>query len=283
MDIGPELDQDYQGDFMTSHLSVRETQPPTSVKVTAASHRFSAISLGVALLMGSASTVLAADPSTAPYYGFQGTAGKTLATSTPWWPAPTPQGTAPAAKPPVSHAAPPGAPNIIVVLADDLGYSDLGSYGSEIPTPSLDKLAQNGLRFRNYTTHSLCSPTRAALLTGVNGHSAGVGFIADTNPGYPGYAGQIQHNVVTLAEVLRDNGYSTIATGKWHLTQTANRVKEGLYDSWPLQRGFDQYYGFLDGETHPQHPHVLYEGNTRVTLDKYSRNFQTSDLWTTKD
>jgi arylsulfatase A-like enzyme len=147
---------------------------------------------------------MAADPSTAAYYGFQGAAGKTLATSVPWWPNPTPQGTAPEPKPPVSHNAPAGAPNIVVVLADDLGYSDLGAFGSEISTPSLDKLANNGLRFRNYTTHSLCSPTRAALLTGLNGHSAGVGFIADANPGFPGYAGEIQHNVVTLAEVLRD-------------------------------------------------------------------------------
>jgi arylsulfatase A-like enzyme len=267
---------------MKNENPVRSFLPRTSKEPASAFRPAAALWLVIAFITVHSAIAVAADPSTGPYYGFQGTAGKTLATSTPWWPTPTAQGTAPVPKPPVSHSAPADAPNIVVVLADDLGYSDLGSFGSEIPTPSLDKLANNGLRFRNYTTHSLCSPTRAALLTGLNGHSAGVGFIADGNPGFPGYAGQIQQNAVTLAEVLRDNGYTTIATGKWHLTQTANRVKDGPYDSWPLQRGFDNYYGFLDGETHPQHPHVLYEGNQRVTVDKFPHDFSTSDLWTSK-
>ena len=231
----------------------------------------------------------AADPSTAAYYGFGGNvaapSGSTTPTapaSTPWWPTPIAQGTAPVANPAPTNAAPAGAPNIVVVLADDLGYSDLGSFGSEISTPNLDKLAANGLRFRNYTTHSLCSPTRAALLTGINGHSAGVGFIADSNPGYPGYAGEIQQNAVTLAETLHLNGYATFATGKWHLTQVADRVKDGPYDSWPLQRGFDNFYGILNAETHPQHPDAIYDGNSRVQVNQYPNGFNTSDLWASK-
>ena len=231
----------------------------------------------------------AADPSTAAYYGFGGTVaaptGSTTPTSpasTPWWPTTVAQDTPPTPNPAPLNNAPAGAPNIVVVLADDLGYSDLGSFGSEIDTPNLDKLAANGLRFRNYTTHSLCSPTRAALLTGINGHSAGVGFIADSNPGYPGYAGEIQQNAVTLAETLHLNGYATFATGKWHLTQVANRVKDGPYNSWPLQRGFDNFYGILNAETHPQHPDAIYDGNSRVQVNQYPNGFNTSDLWASK-
>ncbi len=245
--------------------------------------------LSLGLLAAPWQTTQAADPTTAAYYGFGGTvaapAGSTTPTagaSTPWWPTPVAQDTPPVANPPAANNPPAGAPNIVVFLADDLGYSDLGSFGSEISTPNLDKLAANGLRFRNYTTHSLCSPTRAALLTGINGHSAGVGFIADTNPGYPGYAGEIQQNAVTLAEILHLNGYATFATGKWHLTQVADRVKDGPYNSWPLQRGFDQFYGFLNAETHPQHPDALYDGNTRVQVDQYPNGFNTSDLWASK-
>lgn len=259
---------------------LNSTRQPVATKIP--SFRLAGFLIGVLAGALPYPAAQADDPTLAPYYGFGGTANTTVGASIPWWPTPTAQGTQPGVKPPPSHATPSNAPNIVVVLADDLGYSDVGAFGSEIPTPSLDKLAQNGLRFRNYTTHSLCSPTRAALLTGLNGHSAGVGFIADGNPGFPGYAGEIQKNVVTIAEILRDYGYSTIATGKWHLTQTANRVKDGPYDSWPLQRGFDRYYGFLDGETHPQHPHALYEGNQRVTIDQFPHDFNTSDLWTSK-
>ncbi len=230
-----------------------------------------------------------ADDTTAAYYGFGGVvaapSGSTTPTataSTPWWPTPVARDTAPTAKPPAANNPPAGAPNIVVFLADDLGYSDIGAFGSEISTPNLDKLAANGVRFRNYTTHSLCSPTRAALLTGINGHSAGVGFVADSNPGFPGYAGEIQQNAVTLAEILHLNGYTTIATGKWHLTQDADRTQDGPYNSWPLQRGFDQFYGFLSGETHPQHPDALYEGNSLVQVDQYPNGFNTSDLWASK-
>jgi arylsulfatase A-like enzyme len=241
-----------------------------------------ALWLVIAFLTVHSGIAVAADPSTGPYYGFHGTVGTTQGTSTPWWPDPIPQGTPPVPTPPASKTPPAGAPNIVVVLADDVGYSDIGPFGSEIPTPNLDKLANNGLRFRNYTTHSLCSPTRAALLTGLNGHSAGVGFIADSNPGYPGYTGQIQQNAVTIAEILHDNGYATFATGKWHLTAGPNRGKNGPYDSWPLQRGFDNFYGFLHAETHPQHPSELYDGNQRVTVDQYPHDFSTSDLWSSK-
>ena len=203
----------------------------------------------IALTMQSGLTS-AADPSTAAYYGFGGNvaapSGSTTPTapaSTPWWPTPIAQGTAPVPNPTPINSAPAGAPNIVVVLADDLGYSDLGSFGSEISTPNLDKLAANGLRFRNYTTHSLCSPTRAALLTGINGHSAGVGFIADSNPGYPGYAGEIQQNLANnrvgkrrpiVIKYLKSHGAAPYAhpTG---LTETPYRIEPCLLKNPPLE------------------------------------------------
>jgi len=274
---------------MFSKKSTRSSKERKIKVLTTSSHSIAPLLLGVVALSAQSGLASAADPSTAAYYGFGGTVaaptGSTTPTSTastPWWPAPVAQDTPPVANPPAANSAPSGAPNIVVVLADDLGYSDLGSFGSEISTPNLDKLASNGLRFRNYTTHSLCSPSRAALLTGINGHSAGVGFIADSNPGYPGYAGEIQQNAVTLAETLHLNGYATFATGKWHLTQVADRVKDGPYNSWPLQRGFDNFYGILNAETHPQHPDAIYDGNTRVQVNQYPNGFNTSDIWASK-
>lgn len=217
------------------------------------------------------------------YAGFQGKIGRTLAESTPWW---TPQPPSVLANKSLTSsrttAAPKGAPNIVVFLIDDLGFSDLGPYGSEISTPNIDKLAANGLRFNNFTTHQLCSPTRASLLTGLNAHSAGVGWVAEGNPGFPGYAGEIQSNVVTLAEILRSNGYSTLLTGKWHLTQTYDRTATTSLNSWPLQRGFEHFFGFLDGLEHPQTPHILYEDNTPISVDRYPENFLTTDYWTEK-
>ena len=231
------------------------------------------------------STSAQTDSSTQAYAGFQGKIGRTLADSTPYWPQPkvASQGLPnqhPAGPPNiVATTAPAGAPNIVVFLIDDMGYSDLGPYGSEINTPNIDTLAANGLRFSNFTTHQLCSPTRAALLTGLNAHSAGVGWVAEGNPGFPGYAGEIQDNVVTLAENLRSNGYATLVTGKWHLTQVYDRTTSASLSSWPLQRGFDRFFGFLDGLEHPQKPHILYEGNRAIPVDRYPEDFLTTDYW----
>src|SRR5690349_6956214 len=166
------------------------------------------------------------------YEGFRGRVGRTFASSEPWWP-PRPM-------------APEGAPNVVVVLADDLGFSDLGCYGSEIPTPNLDEIAGGGLRYANFHVAPLCSPTRAALMTGRNPHSVGMGLVANADPGFPGYAGELPANQPSLAEAMRANGYSTIAIGKWHLCKDSDLNEAGDRNSWPLHRGFDHYYGFLE-------------------------------------
>ncbi len=146
-------------------------------------------------------------------------------------------------------AAVPSRPDIVVILADDMGYSDLGCYGSEIPTPVLDGLAANGLRFTRFYNAARCCPTRASLLTGLYPHQAGVGHMVG-DAGLPGYRGRLSGSCVTLAEVLRGAGYQTFMTGKWHVTSNPYQEKNGGPqdpDSWPLQRGFDRFYGTLAG------------------------------------
>ncbi|MGI9334013.1 MAG: sulfatase-like hydrolase/transferase, partial [Gammaproteobacteria bacterium] len=167
---------------------------------------------------------------------FEGTIGRTRQASTPWWPEP--------------KRAPANAPNIVIIYMDDMGYSDLGCYGSEIETPHIDAMAKRGLLFTHFTTHPICSPARAALLTGMNAHAVGTGWLSNNNAGYPGYSGEIPLDAPTMAETLRAAGYETIMTGKWHNTPTADTVAAGAKHNWPSQRGFDTFYGFLDGETH---------------------------------
>lgn len=162
------------------------------------------------------------------------------------------------------NAPPADAPNVVVVLVDDMGFGDLGAYGSEIPTPNIDALAANGLRYTNFTVTALCSPTRAALLTGLNHHRAGVGFLSNFDLGYPGYRGEIASEVMTLAEILREAGYSTLMTGKWHLVNMAHETQVGPFDNWPTGRGFDRFWGFLDGEVNQFYPNFLVTGNEFV-------------------
>lgn len=143
-----------------------------------------------------------------------------------------------APRPDIVQAQREKRPNVIVILADDLGYSDLSCYGGEIQTPNLDGLAKNGLRFAQFYNSARCCPTRAALLTGLYPHEAGVGMMtADEGEKYPGYRGAIQPFTVTLAEVLKSAGYRTAMSGKWHV---GNRVS-------PIERGFDDFYGFTSG------------------------------------
>ena len=161
------------------------------------------------------------------------------------------------------------SPNIILILADDLGYSDIGSYGSEINTPNLDKLAQNGIRFSHFTSNAVCSSTRASLLTGLNHHSVGTGWLAEWDFGYPGYRGEMSSNTMTLAEILQQQGYATYMVGKWHLTNAKNRSRIGPFNSWPQGRGFERYWGFLDGETSQWKPHALISGNEILPPQSY--------------
>ena len=186
-----------------------------------------------------------------------------MATSESWWPPrPTP---------------PAGAPNVVVVLADDLGFSDVSCYGSEIATPAIDELAATGVPYTNFHVTPLCSPTRAALLTGLNSHNVGVGFVANADPGFPGYASELPHNQSTLAEMLKASGYATMAVGKWHLCREADLSVAGDTHSWPLQRGFDQFYGFLEALTNFHHPHLMYEGNSPIDIDEYPEGYYLTD------
>lgn len=199
------------------------------------------------------------------YPGFEGRVGRTFAGSEGWWP-PRP-------------TAPPGAPNIVIVLVDDLGYSDVGCYGSEIATPHLDALAARGLRYTNFHSTPMCSPTRAALLTGLDPHRAGMGSVPHSDAGFPGYAMELTEDAMTLAEILRDAGWATFAIGKWHLTKDSEQHAGGLQRSWPCQRGFDRYYGVLDAFTNLHHPHRLVEDNHQVDVDRYPDGyFLTDDL-----
>lgn len=136
-------------------------------------------------------------------------------------------------------------PNIIVILSDDMGYSDIGCYGSEIHTPNLDQLAAGGIRFSQFYNGARCCPTRASLLTGLYPHQAGMGWMRDTDYQLPGYRGDLNPKATTIAEVARSAGYSTFLTGKWHVSQNIN--DDGPKTSWPLQRGFDRYYGTIQG------------------------------------
>jgi arylsulfatase A-like enzyme len=174
--------------------------------------------------------------------------------------------------------APEQAPNIVVILVDDLGFADTSPYGSEIDTPNLEKLAANGLRYNNFTVTAMCSPTRAALLTGLNHHSAGVGWVAEWDFGYPGYRGELQANAVTLPQILQQNGYATYAAGKWHLTTGEHRSAAGPFNSWPTQKGFDRYWGFMEGETDQFEPAYIVSGNEIVDMPKDPDYYFPDDL-----
>ena len=153
-------------------------------------------------------------------------------------------------------------PNIIVIMSDDMGYSDIGCYGSEIQTPVLDGLAENGLRFTQFYNTARCCPTRASLLTGLYPHQAGVGHMM-SDSGYDGYRGDLNRNCMTMAEVLKTAGYGTYMAGKWHVTK---QVKpDGDKSNWPRQRGFDRFYGTIHGAGSFYDPNSLTRDNTQVS------------------
>jgi arylsulfatase len=142
----------------------------------------------------------------------------------------------------VASASAAPRPSVVVILADDLGFSDIAPYGGEIRTPNLERLAANGLRFRQFYNNAVCSPTRASLLTGLYPHAAGMGVLSENRPGEPGpYQGYLPEDAVTLAEALRAGGYGTYMSGKWHVGDEAVR--------WPRRRGFDRYFGLISGAT----------------------------------
>jgi len=173
---------------------------------------------------------------------FHGTIGTTYADSKP--------------EAPFSIHAPEGAPNVLVVLLDDEGYGQSSTFGGLIPTPTLDRLAKGGLRYTRFHVTALCSPTRAALLTGRNNHAVGMGTITNWATDYPGYNSAIPKSAALVSEVLRENGYATAALGKWHLIPERECTLSGPFDHWPTHQGFDYYYGYLNGETNQWRPEL---------------------------
>ncbi len=180
---------------------------------------------------------------------FPGVIGRTFDRSSPAWPEP--------------NRAREGSPNVLFIVLDDTGFGQLGCYGSPISTPNLDRIAAGGVRFSNMHTTALCSPTRTCILTGRNHHSNHMAGITEISTGFPGYDGNIPFEHGFLSEILREQGYSTFAIGKWHLTPADQISPAGPYDRWPLGRGFDRYYGFLGGDTHQYYPDLTYD-NHRV-------------------
>jgi len=180
---------------------------------------------------------------------FAGTVGRTLADSEPHFVEPVHPGE--------------DAPNVVLILLDDTGFAQFGCYGSDIDTPNVDALAAGGLQFTNFHVTPLCSPTRAALLTGRSQHAVGLRGVSNWRTGFPHQLGHITNAAATMAEVLGGEGYATFCAGKWHLASTQDISAAGPFDQWPLGRGFDRFYGFLEGETDQFHPELVRD-NTHI-------------------
>jgi arylsulfatase A-like enzyme len=163
----------------------------------------------------------------------------------------------------VASAVDARRPNIVLILADDMGFSDIGCYGSEIHTPNLDALAQRGIRFTHFHNTARCCPSRASLLTGLYPHQAGMGHMVDSPKPFPGYAGDLNPHCVTIAEALRSAGYHTLMSGKWHVTPISKAK-----NNWPLQRGFEKFYGIIGGGGDYFNPATLTRDNEAIEPDK---------------
>ncbi len=174
---------------------------------------------------------------------FGGVIGRYTSESTPWWPQPV--------------QPPPGSPNVVFIMLDDVGFAHLGCYGSSIDTPNMDGLAAGGIRYNNFYTTTICSPSRACLLTGRNHHSVGMRTISNYDAGFPNGRGAISPSAATIAQMLQQAGYNTAAFGKWHLAPMADGSAAGPFQNWPLQKGFERYYGFLDALTDQFAPELV--------------------------
>ncbi len=203
---------------------------------------------GLLFALTSAQVFAQHDPS--PVY--KGKIGKTLEQTTEWFPE--------------TKHAPQGAPNVIWLLLDDVGFGATSTFGGLISTPTFDSLASQGLRYTNFHTTGICAPSRAALLTGRNHHAVNMGSFTFTAVGTPGYNGRIPFETGTVAEILRENGYNTFAVGKWNLTPTAEETPAGPFNRWPTGRGFEHFYGFLEAETDEWHPQ-LWEETQKIERD----------------
>ena len=208
-----------------------------------------ALATGAAVLAGLSTTVFGAEVLPKPDAPFAGVLDADRNKSQPAWPKPV--------------TAPKGAPNIVLILLDDVGFGATSTTGGPVATPALEKLASSGLRYNEFHVNALCSPTRAALLSGRNDHQLGFGTVIEGASGYPGYNARWPKTAVSLPEVLRRNGYSTAAFGKWHNTPTQEINPAGPFDHWPTKLGFEYWYGFQGGEN-SQWNTRLWRGTTPV-------------------
>ena len=182
---------------------------------------------------------------------------------------------------PTLPSAPEGAPNILLVLLDDVGFGHTSTFGGPVQTPTLQRLADDGLRYNQFHTTALCSPTRAALLTGRNHHSVHTGIIMELATGFPGYDGRMPKEAACVAETLRLHGYSTAAFGKWHNTPDYEISAAGPFDRWPTGLGFEYWWGFQGGETSQWNP-PLYENTTPIEKPHDDPNWHFSEAMTDK-
>jgi arylsulfatase A-like enzyme len=195
---------------------------------------------------------------------YQGVVGRTLAESKEWWPEPV--------------KAPAGAPNVVWILLDDVGFGATASFGGLINTPTFDALAANGLRYTNFHTTAICAPTRSALLTGRNSASVHVSGFSHTvmSAGFPGWDGRVPVTAGTIAEILRDNGYNTFAVGKYGVTPDEEATDAGPFDHWPTGKGFDHFFGFLGSQTDQYKPDLV-EDQAHVRPDGRHLSAQITD------
>ncbi len=197
----------------------------------------------------SATTTIPGNQLPAPPEPFGGVIKETAKDSTPFWPA--------------TIVPPKGAPSVLLIMTDDQGYGVSGTFGGVIPTPAMDRVAAAGLRYTQFHSTALCSPTRAALITGRNHHSVGFGVIGELSTGFPGYDSVIGEDSATIGEILKDNGYATSWFGKNHNTPTYQYSTAGPFDQWPSGMGFEYFYGFMGGETDQWTPY-LYRDHTPI-------------------
>jgi arylsulfatase A-like enzyme len=217
--------------------------------------------LASAILLASCAQIALHAQQAQPY---QGTIGRTLAESKEWWPEPV--------------KAPAGAPNVVWILLDDVGYGASATFGGVIQTPTFDVLAANGLRYTNFHTTAICAPTRSALLTGRNSASVHVSGFSHTvmSAGFPGWDGRLPSTAGTIAEILRDNGYNTFAVGKYGVTPDEEATDAGPFDHWPTGKGFDHFFGFLGSQTDQYKPDLV-EDQAHAHPDGRHLNAQITD------
>jgi arylsulfatase len=231
------------GSWLFDRASAQTSGPAASVAPT------SAAPTGKAIGSPTGTRTIPGDVLPPTNLPFGGTINLTAPDSTPWWPP--------------KVVPPQGAPNILLIMTDDAGYGVAGTFGGVIPTPALDRIADAGLRYTQFHSTALCSPTRAALITGRNHHSVGFGVITEASTGYPGYDSIIGPENATVGRILRDNGYSTSWFGKEHNTPSFQYTLSGPFDQWPVGMGFEYFYGFMGGETDQWTPY-LFRNTTQI-------------------